>query len=143
MIDRSIEAVVARLRFGDSDGDDHDIAADYIDALREAAGAAERERAALRESVRAAFIAGDELRSGRVFVQQSMLLTKLRAENDALAAQLAEARENLRAATLAFAQSYRTLIDTQDLLREALDAWTGDGPPIDLDRIRAALERQL
>lgn len=27
----------------------------------------------------------------------------------------------------------------RELLREALDAWTGDGPPIELDRIRAAL----
>lgn len=32
--DRSIEAVVARLRFGDSDGDDHDIAANEIERLR-------------------------------------------------------------------------------------------------------------
>lgn len=37
MSNRSIDAVVVRLRFGDSDGDDHDIAADYIDALRKAA----------------------------------------------------------------------------------------------------------
>lgn len=31
--DRSIEAVIARLRFGDSDGDDHDIAAAEIECL--------------------------------------------------------------------------------------------------------------
>jgi hypothetical protein len=34
MTDRSIDAVIARLRFGDSDGDDHDIAADEIERLR-------------------------------------------------------------------------------------------------------------
>lgn len=33
-IDRSIDAVIARLRFGDSDGDDHDIAADEIAQLK-------------------------------------------------------------------------------------------------------------
>lgn len=34
--DRSIDAVIARLRFGDSDGDDHDIAAAEIERLRAA-----------------------------------------------------------------------------------------------------------
>lgn len=34
MTDRSIDAVIARLRFGDSDGDDHDIAAAEIERLR-------------------------------------------------------------------------------------------------------------
>jgi hypothetical protein len=32
--DRRIDVVIARLRFGDSDGDDHDIAAKEIERLR-------------------------------------------------------------------------------------------------------------
>lgn len=32
--DRSINAVIARLRFGDSDGDDHDIAVKELERLR-------------------------------------------------------------------------------------------------------------
>ena len=59
--DRSIEAVIARLRFGDSDGDDHDIAANELERFKQALAAqtivtlqAQHERDAVVETLAAA-----------------------------------------------------------------------------------------
>lgn len=76
MADRSIPAVIARLRFGDSDGEDHDIAANEIDRL-----VLERQQAQLERDC---------------VVERLAEVRKLLSDcADPVACQLAEARRNL------------------------------------------------
>lgn len=63
----------------------------------------------------------------------------LRAERDALLSEIPRDHNRWATERLGLLAELDAL---RALLREALNAWTGEGPPIDLDRIRAALGSQ-